>query len=63
MNRPSLLPLPAIVLNMLLGSERASMLTKGQRVVPKKTLDLGFQYLYPQINEACKQLVTRPKSI
>lgn len=61
MNRPSLIPVPSIVLNMLLGHERASMLTTGQKVIPKKTLDSGFTYLYPKIEDACQDLVKKPK--
>lgn len=63
MKRPSLLPVPSILLNMILGEERASMLTKGQKVIPKKTLDVGFKYLYPKIEDACNAVVNKPKPL
>nr|CAG4648695.1 EOG090X07KR [Polyphemus pediculus] len=53
--RPAIVPLPAFVSEMLLGPERARMLTQGQKVLPKKTVEYGFQYLYPDISSACKE--------
>ena len=32
------------------------MLTKGQKVIPKRPLELGFSYNYPTISEACKEV-------
>lgn len=62
MKRPALFPVPEFVLNILLGSERASMLTKGQKVIPKRTLDLGFTYKFPKIEDACLDVVNNHKS-
>ena len=53
--RPAFLPLPEFAANILLGNERAKMLTCGQKVIPKRTLELGFSYNYPTISEACKE--------
>ena len=47
MNRPSWVPLPAFVLRILLG-EMADLLLKGQRAVPKKLLDYGYRFRYPE---------------
>lgn len=30
---------------------------EGQKVIPKRVTELGFQYRYPNIEDACKQLV------
>lgn len=46
---------------MILGEERASMLTTGPRVQPKRTLSLGFKFLYPDIKSACDEIVHTPK--
>jgi len=53
--RPALIPLPSAVCNVLLGPERATMLTEGQKVIPKRTMELGFEYDYPNIYSACKE--------
>lgn len=53
--RPAFLPLPEFACNILLGPERARMLTDGQKVIPKRTLESGFKYKYPDIHSACKE--------
>ncbi|XP_077983027.1 epimerase family protein SDR39U1-like [Glandiceps talaboti] len=55
--RPTILPLPAFAVNMIFGSERGTMLTDGQKVIPKRTLESGFQYQYPDIQSAMKNIV------
>lgn len=30
---------------------------EGQKVMPKRVTEVGFQYQYPNIENACKQLV------
>ncbi|CAG5896399.1 unnamed protein product, partial [Menidia menidia] len=57
LRRPTIFPVPAFVMNTLMGSERAIVLTQGQRVVPKRTLESGFQYRYPDLASALKQIV------
>lgn len=58
LNRPTILPVPAFVLNTLLGSERAVVLAQGQKVVPKRTLETGFQYKFPDLASALKEIAT-----
>ena len=53
LNRPTLLPLPAFILKLLLG-EGASILTEGQSVLPKRLLESGFVFEYPTIESALK---------
>ncbi len=55
--RPSLLPVPGIALKLLLG-EFADSLTTGQRVIPKKALEGGYQFKYPT-SEAALQAIYR----
>jgi uncharacterized protein (TIGR01777 family) len=50
--------LPEFHLKMLFGSERAIMLLQGQKVRPSRTLESGFTYKYPTIQDACKELVS-----
>ena len=53
--RPALIPLPEFVCNILLGPERARLLTQGQKVMPRRTLESGFVYKYPDIRSACRE--------
>uniref|UniRef100_A0A3P9J620 Short chain dehydrogenase/reductase family 39U, member 1 n=1 Tax=Oryzias latipes TaxID=8090 RepID=A0A3P9J620_ORYLA len=57
MRRPTIFPVPAFAMNALIGSERAVILTEGQRVIPERTLESGFQYQYPDLTSALKQIL------
>lgn len=57
MRRPTVFPVPGFVMNALMGSERAVVLTQGQKVVPKRTLEAGFHYKYPDLSSALKEIV------
>lgn len=35
------------------------MLTEGQRVVPANAQRLGYKYMYPDIQSACQELVSK----
>lgn len=53
--RPCFMRTPAFALTMMMG-EMADLLLYGQRVVPKRLLDSGFQFAYPNINDAMHHL-------
>jgi len=55
LGRPAFFPLPEFVWNFVFGEERAVMITKGQQVEPKRTLESGYRFLYPTIESACKE--------
>lgn len=57
LHRPALFAVPAGPLKLLLG-EFAGELLKGQRAVPKKLLDSGFQFRFPEIDAALRDLLT-----
>jgi uncharacterized protein (TIGR01777 family) len=54
--RPALLPVPAFALQALLG-EAAILALEGQKVLPKKAEQGGFQFQYPAIDLALAQIV------
>lgn len=58
MKRPTILPVPAFMLRLALG-EVADVVAKGQRVLPKKALDQGFSFQFPQIEEALLDIVRK----
>lgn len=55
-HRPTILPIPKFVLNLLYG-EGAKILTDGQSVVPKKLLENGFEFKYKTIDETIHNLL------
>jgi uncharacterized protein len=56
MGRPSLVPTPAFALRLAVG-EMAEVLLTGQRAVPKRLLELGFEFRYPRLEAALAELV------
>ena len=52
MNRPALVPTPAIALRLGLGEMADALLLGGQRVLPAQAQRLGFQFTYPQLTAA-----------
>ena len=51
LGRPSLLPVPAPVLQLLLG-DGAQVVLEGQQVLPERLLAQGFSFSYPELNAA-----------
>jgi hypothetical protein len=56
MNRPSWLPVPEFVLELLLG-DGAKVVLEGQQVLPKNTQMTGFEYQYPELKSALKEVI------
>ncbi|OON19584.1 TIGR01777 family protein, partial [Opisthorchis viverrini] len=55
---------PAFVAKLILGSDRSTLLLEGQRVVPQKLLDAGFNFKYPRLEDALEAIFQRrPTSI
>lgn len=53
--RPAILPVPAMALQLVYGKERAEAIIEGQKVVPKRTLQSGYEFRYPDIDSACRE--------
>jgi uncharacterized protein (TIGR01777 family) len=51
-HRPLLFKMPAIVIKLLFGEMGECLLLNGQRVVPKRLLELGFTFKYPHLLDA-----------
>ncbi len=56
LNRPSWLPVPSFALEALLG-DAAKLVLEGQQVLPKRTQDIPFQYQYPAVQQALKEIL------
>jgi uncharacterized protein (TIGR01777 family) len=57
LHRPSFMPAPGFMIKLILG-EFGSVLLKGQRVIPSRLLEAGFQFRYANIEEALRSIIT-----
>lgn len=55
LGRPAILPTPSLMMKLAFGSERSVVILEGQKVIPKRTLEMGFQFKYPTIKKALEQ--------
>lgn len=58
LGRPSWLPVPAVALRVALG-EVSGMLVRGQRVLPRRALALGFAFRHPDLDGTLLELLRR----
>jgi len=56
LNRPSIFRVPEFVLRIALGEGASSIIT-GTNVIPKRTIDYGFKYMFDDINNALNNLL------
>lgn len=56
LRRPAFMPLPPFVVRLMLG-EGAELLLGGQRVYPKRLEQAGFEFRYPQLDDALASVV------
>ncbi|MFZ0543882.1 MAG: TIGR01777 family oxidoreductase [Candidatus Promineifilaceae bacterium] len=55
LNRPSFMPIPGFAMKLLLG-EVATTVLDGQRVIPKRLLEAGFEFEYNDLGSALENL-------
>ena len=54
LNRPTVLPIPAFGIKLLFGEMGERLLLEGNRVLPKKAQDAGFEFQFTNLEEATK---------
>ena len=59
LNRPIVWSVPEWLVRRIVGDERSSILLRGQFVRPKRTLESGYVFRYPEIGPALDDLVYR----
>lgn len=59
-NRPALMTVPESLLRLIMG-ESAALVLGGQQAIPEKLLNAGFEFRYPQLEEALKDIITTGK--
>ncbi len=55
--RPAVVPVPGVTLDLMYGREFGKVLRGGQRVLPRRALDLGYQFRHPELDEALDDLL------
>ncbi len=60
LGRPSWLPLPGFALQVLLGEMAPALLIERQRVLPSRTLALGYRFAYPTLEPALRAVLATP---
>ena len=53
LHRPAFAPVPALALKALYG-EMAEVVTTGRRMVPARLQELGFEFRWPDLEEALR---------
>jgi uncharacterized protein (TIGR01777 family) len=57
LKRPAVMPVPGFVLDLKFGSEFGHVLRGGQRVLPARTRELGYEFRHPDLDEALADLL------
>lgn len=56
LDRPASIPVPSFALKLVFG-KMSSVLLASQRVLPQKLLDSGFEFQYPELEDALSQIL------
>jgi uncharacterized protein len=54
LHRPAVFPVPKFAVTALRGGELADAVAGGARVLPRRALDLGYEFRYPQLDQALR---------
>lgn len=57
LGRPAVVPVPGVTLDLMYGREFGQVLRGGQRVLPRRALDLGYEFKHPELDEALADLL------
>ncbi|HEX5989970.1 MAG TPA: TIGR01777 family oxidoreductase [Solirubrobacterales bacterium] len=57
LNRPAIMPVPGLVLDLKFGKEFGHVLRGGQRVLPRRTQKLGYEFEHPDLDEALRDVL------
>ncbi len=57
LGRPAVVPVPKLALKARFGGELGEVATGGQRTVPRRALDAGFEFRHPELEPALSDLL------
>ncbi|MGE5360259.1 MAG: DUF1731 domain-containing protein, partial [Bacteroidales bacterium] len=56
-HRPAMMRVPAFAVRALVGEMGDALVVGGQRVVPKRAMELGFRFRFPDLQSALADVV------
>jgi uncharacterized protein (TIGR01777 family) len=59
LGRPAVMPIPKLAMKLRFGNELGEIVTGGQRAVPRRALDGGFEFSHPDLEPALRNLLSR----
>jgi uncharacterized protein (TIGR01777 family) len=59
LRRPAIAPVPKLAIAALRGQELADAVTSGQRTIPRRALDLGYGFRFPELEPALRDLLAQ----
>jgi len=59
LGRPAVIPLPKLALKARFGGELGEVAAGGQRTIPRRALDAGFEFRHPELEPALTDLLRR----
>ena len=57
LHRPSWMRVPACIVNLVLGEMAEPLLLHGQKMIPKKLIDNGYKFQFPNLEDALRDLL------
>jgi len=59
LGRPAIVPVPKLAIKARFGNELGEVIAGGQRVIPRRALDGGFEFAHPELEPALRSLLGR----
>jgi uncharacterized protein (TIGR01777 family) len=59
LGRPAIVPVPKLAMKLRFGDELGEVATGGQRAIPRRALDEGFDFAHPELEPALRDLLGR----
>jgi uncharacterized protein len=59
LGRPAVMPIPKLAMKLRFGSELGEVVAGGQRAIPRRALDAGFEFSHPDLEPALRDLLSR----
>jgi len=61
LSRPTIFPIPAFAIKLLFGEMGEALLLGGQRVAPERLVAEGYEFSYPQLEQALVHILEKPQ--
>jgi uncharacterized protein (TIGR01777 family) len=61
LSRPTIFPIPAFAIKLLFGEMGEALLLGGQRVAPERLVAGGYEFSYPQLEQALAHILAKPR--